>query len=76
MAEVELTRDDAVLTLTLNRPDVLNAFDTAMHKAFAAGLREASHGAFDVADRFERFAQIAEQERLREQLANKLLTLC
>ena len=41
MAEVELTRDDAVLTLTLNRPDVLNAFDTAMHKAFAAGLREA-----------------------------------
>ena len=41
MAEVELTREGAVLTLTLNRPDVLNAFDSAMHQAFAAGLREA-----------------------------------
>ena len=41
MAEVELTRDGAVLTVTLNRPDVLNALDAAMHKAFAAGLREA-----------------------------------
>ena len=41
MAEVELTRDGAVLTLTLNRPDVLNAFDGAMHGAFQAGLKEA-----------------------------------
>ena len=41
MAEVEVTRDGGVLTLTLNRPDVLNAFDTAMHRALAAGLREA-----------------------------------
>ena len=41
MAEVEVTRDGGVLTLTLNRPDVLNAFDSAMHKAFAAGLKEA-----------------------------------
>jgi 2-(1,2-epoxy-1,2-dihydrophenyl)acetyl-CoA isomerase len=41
MAEVEVTRDGAVLTLTLNRPDVLNAFDAAMHKAFQAGLKEA-----------------------------------
>ncbi|HEU0304512.1 MAG TPA: enoyl-CoA hydratase-related protein [Gaiellaceae bacterium] len=41
MAEVEVTRDGAVLTLTLNRPDVLNAFNGAMHKAFLAGLKEA-----------------------------------
>jgi 2-(1,2-epoxy-1,2-dihydrophenyl)acetyl-CoA isomerase len=41
MAEVESTRDGAVLTLTLNRPDVLNAFDAAMHAAFLAGLQEA-----------------------------------
>ncbi len=41
MAEVEVTRDGAVLTLTLNRPEVLNAFDAAMHDAFAAGIGEA-----------------------------------
>ena len=41
MAEVEVTREGAVLTLTLNRPDVLNAIDSAMHRAFAAGLKEA-----------------------------------
>src|SRR6266571_875813 len=41
MAEVEATRDGGVLTLTLNRPDVLNAFNSAMHKALAAGLKEA-----------------------------------
>jgi 2-(1,2-epoxy-1,2-dihydrophenyl)acetyl-CoA isomerase len=41
MAEVESSRDGAVLTITLNRPDVLNAFNAAMHKAFAAALKEA-----------------------------------
>jgi 2-(1,2-epoxy-1,2-dihydrophenyl)acetyl-CoA isomerase len=41
MAEVDTTREGGVLTLTLNRPDVLNAFNSAMHQAFAAGLREA-----------------------------------
>jgi len=41
MAEVETSRDDAVLTITLNRPDVLNAFNTAMHRALAAALKEA-----------------------------------
>jgi 2-(1,2-epoxy-1,2-dihydrophenyl)acetyl-CoA isomerase len=41
MAEVEVTRDGGVLTLTLNRPDVLNAFNSAMHQALAAGLEEA-----------------------------------
>ena len=41
MAEAEITRDGGVLTITLNRPDVLNAFNGAMHKAFQAGLEEA-----------------------------------
>jgi len=41
MTEVEVTRNGGVLTLTLNRPDVLNAFNGAMHGAFQAGLKEA-----------------------------------
>ena len=41
MAEVETTRDGAVLTITLNRPEVLNAFNTAMHGGLAAALRDA-----------------------------------
>ena len=41
MAEVETTRDGAALTITLNRPDVLNAFNTAMHRGLAAALDEA-----------------------------------
>jgi 2-(1,2-epoxy-1,2-dihydrophenyl)acetyl-CoA isomerase len=42
MAEVETSRDGAVLTVTLNRPDVLNAFNEAMHKALGAALKEAA----------------------------------
>jgi 2-(1,2-epoxy-1,2-dihydrophenyl)acetyl-CoA isomerase len=42
MAEVEVTRDGAVQTITLNRPDVLNAFNRALHKALRAALKEAS----------------------------------
>jgi 2-(1,2-epoxy-1,2-dihydrophenyl)acetyl-CoA isomerase len=41
MAEVETTREGAVLTITLNRPDVLNAFNLEMHKGLAAALKEA-----------------------------------
>jgi 2-(1,2-epoxy-1,2-dihydrophenyl)acetyl-CoA isomerase len=41
MAEVETSREGAVLTITLNRPDVLNAFNGAMHRALAGALREA-----------------------------------
>src|SRR2546429_551823 len=41
MAEVETARAGAVLTITLNRPDVLNAFDTALHAAFGSALEEA-----------------------------------
>src|SRR2546421_281702 len=35
MAEVEVTRDGAVLTITLNRPEVLNAINLAVHKGIA-----------------------------------------
>jgi 2-(1,2-epoxy-1,2-dihydrophenyl)acetyl-CoA isomerase len=42
VAEVETTRDGSVLTVTLNRPDVLNAFDGAMHAAFGAAIQEAA----------------------------------
>jgi 2-(1,2-epoxy-1,2-dihydrophenyl)acetyl-CoA isomerase len=44
VAEVETSREGAVLTITLNRPDVLNAFNTAMHRALAAALRDARDG--------------------------------
>jgi 2-(1,2-epoxy-1,2-dihydrophenyl)acetyl-CoA isomerase len=42
MAEVETARDGSVLTVALNRPDKLNAFDAATHAAFAGALKEAS----------------------------------
>ncbi len=41
MAEVETSREGAVLTITLNRPDVLNAFNTELHKGLAAAFKEA-----------------------------------
>ncbi len=41
MPEVEVTREGAVQTITLNRPDVLNAFNAAMHAGLAAALKEA-----------------------------------
>jgi len=41
MAEVETTRDGAVLTITLNRPDVLNAFTADMHRELAGAFKEA-----------------------------------
>ncbi len=41
MAEVEVTRDGAVQTITLNRPDVLNAFNRALHAALRDALKEA-----------------------------------
>ena len=41
MAEVEITRDGAVLTITLNRPDVLNALNKAVHDGIYAGLERA-----------------------------------
>src|SRR4029453_4979219 len=41
MAEVEKSRNGAVMTITLNRPDVLNALNTATHKALAGALKEA-----------------------------------
>jgi 2-(1,2-epoxy-1,2-dihydrophenyl)acetyl-CoA isomerase len=41
VTEVETSRAGNVLTITLNRPDVLNAFNKAMHDALAAALKEA-----------------------------------
>jgi 2-(1,2-epoxy-1,2-dihydrophenyl)acetyl-CoA isomerase len=41
VAEVETSRDGAVLTITLNRPEVLNAFNGDMHRALAAALKVA-----------------------------------
>ena len=42
MSEVESSRDGAVQTITLNRPEVLNAFNAAMHRALQAALKEAA----------------------------------
>jgi 2-(1,2-epoxy-1,2-dihydrophenyl)acetyl-CoA isomerase len=39
--EVEVSREGAVQTITLNRPEVLNAFNSALHAALAAALKEA-----------------------------------
>src|SRR5881628_1088701 len=41
MAEVETSRDGGVLTITLNRPDVLNAFNRAVHAGVRDALKEA-----------------------------------
>src|SRR3954454_14531701 len=41
MAEVELTRAGAVQTITLNRPDKMNAFNRAMHAALREALKAA-----------------------------------
>jgi 2-(1,2-epoxy-1,2-dihydrophenyl)acetyl-CoA isomerase len=41
VAEVETSRDGAVLTITLNRPDVLNAMNKAVHDGLAAALKDA-----------------------------------
>jgi 2-(1,2-epoxy-1,2-dihydrophenyl)acetyl-CoA isomerase len=41
VAEVEVSRDGAVQTITLNRPDKLNAFTVGVHQALQAALEEA-----------------------------------
>jgi 2-(1,2-epoxy-1,2-dihydrophenyl)acetyl-CoA isomerase len=41
VAEIETSLDGGVLTITLNRPDVLNAFGRSMQEEFRAALREA-----------------------------------
>ena len=42
MSEVLTSRDGAVLTITLNRPDVFNAFNRALHLALRSALEEAA----------------------------------
>jgi 2-(1,2-epoxy-1,2-dihydrophenyl)acetyl-CoA isomerase len=41
VAEVEVSRDGAVQTITFNRPDKLNAFTRAVHEELHAALEEA-----------------------------------
>jgi len=41
MAEVETSRAGAVLTITLNRPDVLNAFTAEMHRQLVGAFKDA-----------------------------------
>ena len=41
MAEVETSRDGGVLTITLNRPDVLNAFTAELHQQLVRAFKEA-----------------------------------
>jgi len=42
MAEVETRRDGGVTTITLNRPEVFNAFNAALHARLAEALAEAA----------------------------------
>jgi 2-(1,2-epoxy-1,2-dihydrophenyl)acetyl-CoA isomerase len=42
MSEVLTSRDGAVLTITLNRPEVFNAFNAALHTALRAALEDAA----------------------------------
>ena len=44
MTEVLTAREGAVLTISLNRPEVYNAFNRDLHKALAAALKEARDG--------------------------------
>jgi 2-(1,2-epoxy-1,2-dihydrophenyl)acetyl-CoA isomerase len=41
MSEVEVSREGAVLTITLNRPDVLNAINQAVHEGLRDALKQA-----------------------------------
>jgi 2-(1,2-epoxy-1,2-dihydrophenyl)acetyl-CoA isomerase len=41
MAEVEVSRDGAVQTITLNRPEVFNAFNRALHAGLHDAFKEA-----------------------------------
>src|SRR5512132_1445150 len=41
MAEVETSRDGGVVTITLNRPDVLNAFAAELHRQLVGAFKEA-----------------------------------
>ena len=42
MPEVLTARDGGVLTITLNRPEVFNAFNRALHAALRTALEEAA----------------------------------
>jgi 2-(1,2-epoxy-1,2-dihydrophenyl)acetyl-CoA isomerase len=41
MGEIEVARDGAVMTITLNRPEKMNAFNRALHDALRGALKDA-----------------------------------
>jgi 2-(1,2-epoxy-1,2-dihydrophenyl)acetyl-CoA isomerase len=43
MADVDVTREGGVLTITLNRPDVLNALNASVHRGIYEALRTAAN---------------------------------
>jgi len=43
MADVDVTREGSVLTITLNRPDVLNALNSSVHQGIFDALERAQH---------------------------------
>jgi 2-(1,2-epoxy-1,2-dihydrophenyl)acetyl-CoA isomerase len=45
VADVDVTREGSVLTITLNRPDVLNALNASVHAGIHGGLSEARNPA-------------------------------
>ena len=42
MADVDVTRESGVMTITLNRPDVLNALNASVHRGIFAALQSAA----------------------------------
>jgi 2-(1,2-epoxy-1,2-dihydrophenyl)acetyl-CoA isomerase len=87
MAEVETARAGAVLTVTLNRPDVLNALDAATHAGLRAALAEAADPAvravvltgagrgFCVGQDLAEFSTIDTGDALRERYHPNVLAL-
>ena len=46
MAEIEVSRDGAIQTITLNRPKKLNAFTRTLHQELQGALEQGSDLAF------------------------------
>jgi len=42
MADVDVTHESGVMTITLNRPDVLNALNASVHRGIFAALQSAA----------------------------------
>ena len=66
VADVEVTREGAILTITLNRPDVLNALNRAMHAGLFAALEEAKDATMAVIARPDELLSGMELEAIVE----------